>query len=221
MRVLLVEDDRMIGESLDQALTAAGMAVDWVGRGLDCLDALKGNGYGLVLLDLGLPDGNGLEILRQLRQRGDFVPVIIITARDQLDARVTGLDSGADDYLIKPFDFDELHARIRAVVRRHQGQAESQMTVGDVTLNLASHTAVYRDVAHVLPAKEFALLQALAERPGSILSRQQLEDRLYDWGNEVESNAVDVLIHYVRRRFGKEVVQNVRGVGWMIPERQI
>jgi DNA-binding response OmpR family regulator len=220
MRVLLVEDDKMIGESLDRALTGAGMAVDWVNRALDCLDALKVGQYGLVLLDLGLPDGSGLEALRQLRRRGDAVPVIIVTARDQLDARVTGLDSGADDYLVKPFDFDELHARIRAVVRRHQGRAASQMTAGDVTLDLASHSAAYRDVSHVLPAKEFALLQALAERPGAILSRQQLEDRLYDWGNEVESNAVDVLIHYVRRRFGKDVVQNVRGVGWMIPERR-
>ena len=218
MRVLLVEDDTMIGRSLDRALTDAGMAVDWVNRGLDGLDALSGTEYGLLLLDLGLPDESGLEILRRLRKRGDSTPVMIITARDHLDSRVAGLDSGADDYIIKPFDFDELHARIRAVVRRHQGRAFSRMTAGEVTLDLAAHEATYRDVSLVLPAKEFALLQALAERPGAILSRRQLEDRLYDWGNEVESNAVDVLIHYVRRKLGKDIVQNVRGIGWMIPE---
>jgi DNA-binding response OmpR family regulator len=218
MRILLVEDDKMIGRSLDRALTDAGLAVDWVDRGLDGLQALDGTEYGLLLLDLGLPDESGLEILRRLRQRGDSTPVVIITARDGVDSRVAGLDGGADDYIIKPFDFDELHARIRAVVRRHQGRAASQVSVGELTLDLASHQATFREVSLVLPAKEFALLQALAERPGAILSRRQLEDRLYDWGNEVESNAIDVLIHYVRRKFGKDVVQNVRGVGWMIPE---
>jgi DNA-binding response OmpR family regulator len=218
MRILLVEDDKMIGRSLDRALTDAGLAVDWVDRGLDGLQALDGTEYGLLLLDLGLPDESGLEILRRLRQRGDSTPVVIITARDGVDSRIAGLDGGADDYIIKPFDFDELHARIRAVVRRHQGRAASQVSVGELTLDLAGHQATFRDVSLVLPAKEFALLQSLAERPGAILSRRQLEDRLYDWGNEVESNAIDVLIHYVRRKFGKDVVQNVRGVGWMIPE---
>lgn len=218
MRILLVEDDKMIGRSLDRALTDAGLAVDWVDRGLDGLQALDGTEYGLLLLDLGLPDESGLEILRRLRQRGDSTPVVIITAHDGVDSRIAGLDGGADDYIIKPFDFDELHARIRAVVRRHQGRAASQVSVGELTLDLASHQATFREVSLVLPAKEFALLQALAERPGAILSRRQLEDRLYDWGNEVESNAIDVLIHYVRRKFGKDVVQNVRGVGWMIPE---
>ena len=218
MRVLLVEDDKMIGRSLDVALSGVGMAVDWVGCGADGLTALSGTDYGLVLLDLGLPDDNGLEILRRFRQRGDNTPVMIITARDNRESRIATLDSGADDYIIKPFDFEELHARIRAVVRRHQGRAISRMTAGEVTLDLATHAATYRDVSAILSAKEFALLQALAERPGAILSRRQLEDRLYDWGNEVESNAVDVLIHYVRRRFDKEIVQNVRGVGWMIPQ---
>ena len=218
MRILLVEDDKMIGRSLDRALTDAGLAVDWVDRGLDGLQALDGTEYGLLLLDLGLPDESGLEILQRLRQRGDSTSVVIITAHDGVDSRIAGLDGVADDYIIKPFDFDELHARIRAVVRRHQGRAASQVSVGELTLDLASHQATFREVSLVLPAKEFALLQALAERPGAILSRRQLEDRLYDWGNEVESNAIDVLIHYVRRKFGKDVVQNVRGVGWMIPE---
>ena len=221
MRILLVEDDEMIGRSLDGALTRAGMAVDWVDRGADGLAALSNTEYGLLLLDLGLPDESGLEILRRLRQRGDSTPVMIITARDNLDSRIAGLDGGADDYVIKPFDFDELHARIRAVIRRRQGRAVSQMTAGEVTLDLAAHAVTYRDVTTVLPAKEFALLHALAERPGAILSRRQLEDRLYDWGNEVESNAVDVLIHYVRRKFGKDIVQNLRGIGWLIPEHRV
>ena len=218
LRILLVEDDSMIGQSLDVALTGTGMAVDWVQSGADALVTLRGAEYGLLLLDLGLPDQTGVEVLRRLRERGDSTPVVIITARDDLDSRVIGLDSGADDYIIKPFDFEELHARIRAVVRRHQGRSISQVTAGEVTLDLLTHSVTYRDTSTVLPTKEFALLQALAERPGAILSRRQLEDRLYDWGNEVDSNAIDVLIHYVRRKFDKGVVQNVRGIGWRIPE---
>jgi DNA-binding response OmpR family regulator len=218
MRVLLVEDDMMIGQSLDRALTRAGMAVDWVRTGIDCATALHGFAYGLLLLDLGLPDSSGLEILRTLRGQRTDMPVVIITARDDVASRVAGLDAGADDYVVKPFDFDELNARIRAVVRRHQGRINSTITAGAVTLDLARHEVSYQGQSSVLPQKEFALLRALAERPGAILSRSQLEDRLYDWGNEVESNAVDVLIHYVRRKFGKDIIQNVRGIGWMIRE---
>ena len=218
MRILLVEDDMMIGRSLDRALKRAGMAIDWVRTQADCEGALGGSGYGLLLLDLGLPDGSGLEILRKLRDRKCEMPVVIITARDDFASRVAGLDAGADDYVVKPFDFDELNARIRAVIRRHHGQATSTISAGALALDLARHEASYKGLSVVLPSKEFALLRALAERPGAILSRGQLEDRLYDWGNEVESNAVDVLIHYVRRKLGKDVVQNVRGIGWMIPE---
>lgn len=218
MRVLVVEDDVMIGQSLDRALTHAGMAVDWVRTGADCSNALHGSAYGLLLLDLGLPDGSGLEILRTLRGQNSDTPIIIITARDDVASRVAGLDSGADDYVVKPFDFDELNARIRAVIRRHQGRITSTITAGAVTLDLARHEVSYQGQSSVLPQKEFALLRALAERPGAILSRSQLEDHLYDWGNEVESNAVDVLIHYVRRKFGKDIIQNVRGIGWMIRE---
>jgi DNA-binding response OmpR family regulator len=218
MRILVIEDDPMIGRGLDRALTGAGMAVDVVTHGVDALSAARDNGYGLMLLDLGLPDEAGLEVLKKLRARHDPTPIVIITARDDVATRVAGLDLGADDYVVKPFDFDELLARIRAVVRRHQGKAASLLTVGALTLDLATHRVTYRGVSETLPAKEFALLQALAERPGAILSRSQLEDRLYDWGNEVESNAVDVLIHYVRRKFDRDIVRNVRGVGWMIPE---
>jgi DNA-binding response OmpR family regulator len=218
MRILLVEDDVMIGQSLDRALTRAGMAVDWVRTAADGDSALRGSSYGLLLLDLGLPDGSGLEILRKLRDRKGDLPVVIITARDDVANRVAGLDAGADDYVVKPFDFDELNARIRAVIRRQQGRATSTISVGALMLDLARHEASYRGLSVVLPLKEFALLRALAERPGAILSRSQLEDRLYDWGNEVESNAIDVLIHYVRRKLGKDVIRNVRGIGWMIPE---
>jgi len=216
MRVLLIEDDQMIGQSLDRALTGAGMAVDWVTRGEDGLDALRSGPYTVLLLDLGLPDMDGIELLRRLRINND-TPVVVITARDDVPSRIAGLDVGADDFVVKPFDFDELHARIRAVVRRHQGQAASTITAGELTLDLASHSVSYRGLLETLPAKEFALLRALAERPGAILSRGQLEDRLYDWGNEVESNAVDVLIHYVRRKFDKDIIRNVRGVGWLVP----
>ena len=218
MRVLMVEDDAMIGRSLDRALTHSGMAVDWVRTGADCAAALRGVDYGLLLLDLGLPDVPGLEILRTLRKQNSATPVVIITARDDVASRIAGLDGGADDYIVKPFDFDELNARIRAVIRRHQGRTSSLVTAGAVTLDLARHEVSYCGLSEVLPSKEFALIRALAERPGGILSRGQLEDRLYDWGNEVESNAVDVLIHYVRRKFGKDIIQNVRGIGWMIPE---
>ncbi len=216
MRVLLIEDDLMIGQSLDRALTRAGMAVDWVRSAADA-GAVSHDGYGMLLLDLGLPDGSGLEVLRALRRDEHGVPVIIITARDDLATRVAGLDAGADDYIVKPFDFEELNARIRAIVRRRCGQASSTISAGAVLLDLARYEVVYQGVTAVLPAKEFALMRALAERPGAILSRAQLEDRLYDWGSEVESNAVDVLIHYVRRKFGKDIIRNIRGIGWTIP----
>lgn len=218
MRVLLIEDDVMVGRSLDRALTSSGMAVDWVRTAADSYAAMRDASYGILLLDLGLPDGAGLDVLRKLRfEEKNDIPVVIITARDDIATRIAGLDGGADDYVVKPFDFDELNARIRAVVRRREGHASSTVVAGPVELDIARHTVTYAGQTSVLPHKEFALLRALAERPGAILSRQQLEDRLYDWGNEVESNAVDVLIHYIRRRFGKDIIRNVRGAGWMIP----
>ena len=220
MRVLLVEDDMMIGRSLDRALTDSGMAVDWVRSGADCIAAVHDSNYGVLLLDLGLPDGTGLDILRRLREEKKDVPVVIITARDDIATRIAGLDGGADDYVVKPFDFDELKARIRAVVRRHDGHRSSSIVAGAVELDIARHAVSFREQTSVLPHKEFALLRALAEHPGTILSRRQLEDHLYDWGNEVESNAVDVLIHYIRRKFNRDIILNVRGVGWMIPGPQ-
>jgi DNA-binding response OmpR family regulator len=218
MRVLVIEDDVMLGRALVQALDDAGMSVDWVRDGQLGDEAIAVGGHGLVLLDLGLPGRSGLEILRSLRAAGDKRPILVITARDELDDRVTGLDLGADDYLVKPFEVKELLARMRAVLRRHGGQAVSILYTSEIELDLSSHEVKYRGCSEVLPAREFALMQALLDRPGTILSRSQLEERLYGWGEEVESNAVDVLIHYVRRKFDKDIIRNVRGAGWMVPK---
>lgn len=216
MRVLLVEDDPLIGRSLTQAFEETGIAVDWVRTGEDALDAIGTTPYSIVLLDLGLPDKAGLDVLKDTRRRKDTTPVLIITAHDDIETRIAGLDLGADDFVVKPFDVDELSARIRAVVRRHAGHATSLIQSSEIVLDLAGHQATYKGVTQLLPAREFALLQALLERPGAILSRKQLEDALYGWGEEVESNAVDVLIYYIRRRFDNDIIRNVRGVGWMV-----
>lgn len=216
MRVLLVEDDPMIGASLRTGLSAQGMAVDWVLTGADANESIAVNHYEVVLLDLGLPDMTGLEVLKNVRNGKRKTPVLIVTARDDLHSRVTGLDLGADDYIVKPFDFTEMMARIRAVVRRQAGHLASRIESGEITLDLASHEVSFRGATHVLPAREFALLQALAERPGTILSRNQLEEKLYGYGQEVESNAVDVLIFYIRKKFGSDIIRNIRGAGWMV-----
>lgn len=216
VRVLLIEDDAMIGKSLSRALGDAGMAVDWVRDGESGREAIATGGHGLILLDLGLPRLDGMELIRGARRAGTATPLLVITARDGLGSRVEGLDLGADDYVIKPFEIDELLARMRAVLRRRAGQARSLLQAGELALDLATHAVSHRGVSHILPAREFALVQALAERPGTILSKAQLEERLYGWGEEVESNAVDVLIHYVRRKFDKDIIRNVRGAGWMI-----
>ena len=218
MRVLLVEDDALIGRSLVRAFQEGGAAVDWTRTGPDALLALRAGHYSAVLLDLGLPGRSGLEVLKQMRRERDQTPVLIVTARDDVETRVAGLDGGADDFIIKPFDFDELSARLRAVVRRHAGHAASQIRSAEITLDLASHETSYRGKTEVLPQREFALLHALMQRPGTILSRGQLEEAIYGWGEEIESNAIDVLIHYLRRRFDKEVIRNVRGSGWIVPK---
>tara|TARA_R110000751_G_scaffold261692_1_gene360972 strand:+ start:20542 stop:21198 length:657 start_codon:yes stop_codon:yes gene_type:complete len=218
MRVLVIDDDVMLGRALVQALNDAGMSVDWVRDGHLGDEAVAVGGHSLVLLDLGLPGRSGLEILRSLRTTGDKRPILVVTARDELDDRVAGLDLGADDYLVKPFEVKELLARMRAVLRRHGGQAVSILYTSEIELDLSSHEVKYRGCSEVLPAREFALMQALLDRPGTILSRGQLEERLYGWGEEVESNAIDVLIHYVRRKFDKDIIRNVRGAGWMVPK---
>lgn len=217
MRILLVEDDPMIGESLQQALRLNGYAVDWAQDGLLAEAALKLAPYDLVLLDLGLPKKSGLDILRQLRGRGDSIPVIIITARDAVSDRVDGLDHGADDYLIKPFALEELDARIRAAARRRGGRAEPLLICGQLQLNPATREASYKGTSQLLAAREYALLFALMERPGNVLSRAQLEERLYGWNEEVSSNAVEVYVHQLRKKLGVEVIRTIRGLGYMVP----
>lgn len=217
MRALVVEDDPMIATGLRRGLSNAGIVSDWVRDGIQGLEALAVTKYGVVLLDLGLPGMPGLSVLSRMRQAKDMTPVVVVTARDGVDSRIAGLDAGADDYILKPFDMDELAARIRAVTRRQGGQASARIECGDITLDMATRAVSFRETTHVLPQREFALLEALAKRPGAILSRGQLEESLYGWGEEVESNAVDVLIYYVRKKFGKDIIRNVRGVGWLVP----
>jgi len=216
MRVLLIEDDVMLGGALQVALGREGMPVDWVRDGAHAETALRDRGYAVVLLDLGLPDRDGLELLEAARGRGSDAPVLIITARDALDDRVAGLDLGADDYLVKPFEMRELLARMRALMRRRAGRATSVLTAGPIELNTERHELTHDGAAALLPAREYAVMHALMERPGRILSRAQIEERIYGWGEEVESNAVDVLIHSIRRKFGKDIILNVRGAGWMV-----
>jgi len=225
MRLLLVEDDRMIGESLRAALKLEGHAVDWVRDVAAALATLASERFDLVLLDLGLPPGrqgaggeagDGLAVLADLRARQDQTPVIVLTARDGPGDRVQGLDSGADDYLVKPFEFDELNARIRAVLRRRGGSAQPLLRHAGVTLDPATRQVTRDGQPVLLSAREFAVLAALMARPGALLSRAQLEDRLYGWGEEIESNAVSVYIHQLRRKLGADFIGNMRGVGYFV-----
>ncbi|MBS0247566.1 MAG: response regulator transcription factor [Proteobacteria bacterium] len=216
MRVLYVEDDRMLGAAVEQALKDAAYAVDWVTDGETALDAAKLQDYQLILLDLGLPKPDGLEVLRQIRRTLPPVPVIIVTARDAIDDRIGGLDLGADDYLTKPFEVGELLARMRAVLRRQGSGADALLSNGDIDLNPATHEAGRGGNKVALTAREFALLNALMMRPGKIFSRTELEQRLYGWNEEVESNAIEFLIHALRKKLGTDAIRNVRGVGWMV-----
>jgi two-component system OmpR family response regulator/two-component system response regulator QseB len=225
MRLLLVEDDRMIGESLRGALRQDGHAVDWVRDVAAAQATLASERFDLVLLDLGLPlrgggaaalPEAGLDVLRALRARHEATPVIVLTARDGPGDKVAGLDAGADDYLVKPFDLDELAARMRAVQRRHAGRAQPALAVGAVTLDPATHQVMRGGVPVALSAREFAVLEALMQRPGALLSRAQIEDRLYGWGEEIESNAVSVYVHQLRRKLGADFIGNVRGVGYFV-----
>lgn len=218
MRILLVEDDQMIADAVSNGLKNARYAVDWVNNGNTAEQAIAAQSYDLVLLDLGLPGQDGLQVLRHLRQTKNHTPVLIVTARDDLDSRLAGLDGGADDYIIKPFDLAELLARIRAVLRRQSGQSTPLLTNGLLTLNPSNYQVAIADQPEpiILSNKEFSILQALMSRPGIIHSRADLEDKIYAWGDEVESNAIDFLIHSLRKKIGKEHIKNVRGVGWLV-----
>ena len=216
MRVLLVEDDSMIGESMRQGLRQDGFTVDWVQDGRAAELALENGVYDLLVLDLGLPRKEGLDVLKQLRRRGNHIPVLVVTARDAVADRITGLDAGADDYLVKPFDLDELAARMRALWRRRSGRTDPVIRHGRLTLNPATREVVYADQPIALSAREFALLEALLDRPGAVLSREQLEEKVYGWGEEVESNTVEVYIHALRKKLGQDFIKNVRGVGYRV-----
>ncbi|RFB78460.1 response regulator transcription factor [Methylovirgula sp. 4M-Z18] len=218
MRALLVEDDRMIGDAVASALKDASYAVDWVRDGESAILAIGGHHYDIVLLDLGLPKVDGIAILRALRSGGNQTPVLVTTARDGIEDRILGLDNGADDYVVKPFDLGELLARMRALIRRGTGTAAAILTNGYLALDPVTREATCDGNCVRLTAREFALLRALLMRPGAILSRSELEDRIYGWGEEVESNAVEFLIHSLRKKLGTDAIKNVRGMGWMVPK---
>lgn len=219
MRLLLVEDDPMIGRNIQTGLRHEGYSVDWVQDGVAAETALTDQVYELLLLDLGLPRKSGLDVIKSLRQQKNAIPILVLTARDAVTDRVKGLDAGADDYLVKPFDLDELSARIRALLRRSAGRAEAVLEHGDLRLNPATHEVQLASQPVNLSKREFALLHIFMEKPGTPLSRSQLEDRLYGWGEEVESNAVEVYIHGLRQKLGSQWIVNIRGIGYMIPKQ--
>ncbi|MBN2679908.1 response regulator transcription factor [Acidithiobacillus montserratensis] len=219
MRILLVEDDQMIAEAISVALKDAAYAVDWVRDGETALRAIANQEHQAILLDLGLPKVDGCTVLQRVRAVGNAIPTIIISARDGLSDRIEGLDLGADDYLVKPFAMDELLARLRAIIRRQGGQGSPILENGSLKLDLSTHIAQIDEISVLLTHREFALLQALLLRPGAVLSRTQLEERLYGWNESVESNSIDFLIHGLRKKLGAEVIKNVRGAGWMIPRQ--
>jgi two-component system, OmpR family, response regulator QseB len=218
MKILLAEDDAMLGNSMEKGLAQAGFTVDWVRTGNHAQTALKTQAYDAALLDIGLPQINGLDILKELRQQGKHIPVLVVTARDAVHDRVAGLNLGADDYLTKPFDLDELVARIHALIRRQSGRSQPQIRLGRLEIDPLQHTVRLGEQALALSPREYDLLLALMEKPGAVLSIDQLEDRLYGWDEEVASNAVEVHLHHLRRKLGEPWIRNVRGVGYKVVE---
>jgi two-component system response regulator QseB len=218
MRILMVEDDRMIAKGLERALRQQGYTIDGVADGRSAGEALRTERFDLVLLDLGLPGRDGIEVLRELRGRGDATPVIIVTARDDVQNRIAGLDAGADDYIVKPFDLDEVAARMRSVLRRVAGRGDPRIRHRGIALDPVTHEVERDGEPVVLSAHEFSVLEALLQRPGSVLSRAQLEDRIYGWGGSVESNAIEVYVHGLRRKLGSDVIRTLRGVGYFVPK---
>lgn len=216
MKVLLIEDDVMIGENIEIALHGEGIAVDWVKDGAEGEAALNNNTYDALLLDIGLPKKDGINILQALRRRGSTLPVMLITARDAVSDRVSGLNSGADDYLVKPFDLEEMIARVHALVRRSRGQTDQCYKKGEIVINTMTRQVTNAGAQVVLSAREWTVLDALIARPGAILSRTQLEERLYGWAGDVDSNAIEVYIHGLRKKLGPQFIVNVRGLGYMV-----
>ncbi len=218
MRVLLAEDDPMIGRAVESGLRENASAVDWVRDGVEAQLALANGVYDLMLLDLGLPRRDGFEILAALRRAGNDLPVVIITARDAVGDRIAGLDRGADDYLVKPFDLDELNARVRAVMRRRRGRASSQIRYGALMIDAAKRKVVFQGAVVDLSPREFAVLEALMAEPGAVVSREKLEDAVYGWGEEIGSNSIEVHLHHLRRKLKPELIRNVRGVGYRVAQ---
>lgn len=216
MRLLLIEDDTMIGRAVRQGLGDAGFTVDWVMDGRAAERALGNGVYDLALLDLGLPGQDGMAVLKGLRTRGDAIPVLIVTARDAVADRIAGLNAGADDYVLKPFDLDELIARVRALLRRHAGGGSPLLQCGELILDPVHKQVSLKGETVNLSAREFALLETLMQRPGAVLSREQLEDSIYGWTEEIGSNAVEVHLHKLRRKLGADTIRNVRGVGYKV-----
>ena len=216
MRILVVEDDDMIGEGVVDFLQSEDYAVDWVQDGASAALAMKTTPFSLVILDLGLPGKDGLQVLREMRNRHDATPVLVTTARDTIDDRVKGLDSGADDYLIKPYDLDELSARVRALLRRSAGRADPVIERGALRISPATREVTYNGNPIILSSREYALLAALAERQGVVWSRSQLEEKLYNWDNTVGSNAIEVHIHHLRKKLSDTAIKTVRGVGYLL-----
>jgi two-component system, OmpR family, response regulator QseB len=217
MHILLIEDDRMIGWALSRGLTDEGFGVDWLDDGDAAVIACSERSYDAAILDLGLPNRDGLQVLAELRSQGNTLPIVVLTARDSVAERIKGLDAGADDYLCKPFDFDELVARMRAVLRRRAGQTVPILSYRDLTLNPTTRRVAYKGDFLNLSAKEFALLEILLQRPGVVITPAQLRDKLYGWEKDVESNTVEVYIHSLRRKLGHEYIENVRSVGYRMP----
>ena len=220
MRILVVEDDPLLGDGIQAGLAQAGFSVDWVKDGVAADVAVKTASYAAVVLDLGLPRLAGLELLRRMRAGGNRTPVLILTARDSVEDRIKGLDSGADDYVLKPFDLHELAARLRALTRRSAGEAAPLLRVGEIELDPAARRVKFKGRHIELPAREYSLLHALMLAAGRVLTREQLAERLYAWGEEVESNAVDVHIHHLRRKLAPGLIRTVRGVGYLMPRHQ-
>lgn len=219
MRLLLIEDDVILGQGIQAGLKQAQYAVDWFTDGHMGEQALLTEPYDALILDLTLPNTDGLTLLTALRRRGERLPVLILTARDTISDKVLGLDSGADDYLVKPFDLDELTARLRALLRRQSGRASATIDYYDLCLDPATHTLTQAGQPVILSPREFAILQQLLEHPGQILSRARLEESLYGWDELIESNAVEVHIHHLRKKLGKDLIRTIRGVGYMVAQR--
>ncbi len=221
MRILLVEDDVMLGDGMVDALRSSGYTVDWLQQGMPALSALKSEEFAALVLDLNLPDIDGISLLRKLRREGQTLPVLILTARDALDDRVLGLDAGSDDYMVKPFALQELNARLRALVRRSKGQSQAVLEYGELQLFPASQQVTYRGEPVKLTPHEYKLLQELITQSGRVLSRDQLQQSLYGWDEGAESNAVEVHIHHLRKKFFPELIRNIRGVGYIVPQLDV